>query len=517
MRPRQWLLPAVIVIAVLLAHSSAMAPRPRPTVAPARPTFGLENVQRLAQQRALQPYVDHSSPLPASLAKLTYDQYTGIRFRPERALWRNQSLFEVQFFHRGFTYTRRVNITEVEPDGMLQPVQYDPSDFDFGRTVPPNNLPPDLGFAGFRVHYPLQRPDYKDELIVFLGASYFRVLGRNQSYGASARGLAVNVATPQGEEFPYFSDFWLVRPPPDQRTLTIYALLDSPSLTGAYRFEVRPGATSNVEVTATLYARNSVAKLGIAPLTSMFLHGENDAGVRHFDDFRPEVHDSDGLLEQTGDGEWLWRPLVNPRALRISTFSDEHPRGFGLSQRDRDFDHYQDEDAHYQRRPSYWVAPLGDWGKGQVELVEIPTDEEIHDNILAYWVPAAHLTPHQPFSFSYLLSAYSTSPLWPPGGRAIATRTASASHKPGDNSRRFLIDFSGGDLSGLDASQPVAAQVSVRNGTVSDVHVQRLVENGDWRVSFQLSPKDTQSVDLRCYLTLYGEALTETWTYLWTP
>jgi glucans biosynthesis protein len=507
----------VILAAAVLEHSSAMAPRVRPAPPPVRPTFGFANVQRLAQQRAAQAYVDRSSPLPPSLAKLTYDQYRNIRFRPERALWRNQALFEVQFFHRGFTYTRRVNITEVGPDGMLRPIPYDPSDFDFGNSAPPANLPTDLGFAGFRVHYPLQRPDYKDELIVFLGASYFRVLGRNENYGASARGLAVNVATSQGEEFPYFSDFWLVRPPPDQRSLTIYALLDSPSLTGAYRFEVRPGATTAVEVTATLYARKSVAKLGIAPLTSMFLRGENDSGSRHFDDFRPEVHDSDGLLEQTGDGEWLWRPLLNPRALRISTFSDEHPRGFGLSQRDRNFDHYQDEEAHYQRRPSYWVAPLGDWGKGEVELVEIPTDEEIHDNIIAYWVPAAQLTPQKPFSFSYLLSAYSTSPLWPPGGRAVATRTAGVQHKAGDNSRRFLIDFAGGDLNGLDASQPVAAQVSVNNGTASDIHVQRLAENGNWRVSFTLTPKGPQGVDLRCYLTLYGEALTETWTYLWTP
>ncbi len=517
MRARQWLLPVVIVIAALLEHSSAMAPRRRVAPPPPRPSFGFEDIQRLAKQRASQPYVDDSGPLPASLAKLTYDQYRDISFRPERALWRNQALFEVQFFHRGFTYTRRVNITEVEPDGMLRPITYDASDFDFGKTVPPKDLPPDLGFAGFRVHYPLQRPEYKDELIVFLGASYFRVLGRNENYGASARGLAINVATSEGEEFPYFSDFWLVRPPPDQRTMTIYALLDSPSLTGAYRFEVRPGATTNVEVTGTLYARKSVDKLGIAPLTSMFLRGENDSIARPADDFRPEVHDSDGLLEQTGDGEWLWRPLVNPRALRVSSFSDVHPRGFGLSQRDRDFDHYQDEDAHYQNRPSYWIAPLGDWGKGQVELVEIPTDEEIHDNIIAYWVPATPLTAQKPFTFSYLLSAYSTSAVWPPGGRAVATRTASNSAKAGDNSRRFLIDFSGGDLNGLDATQPVAAQVSVNNGTASNVRVQRLVENGHWRVSFQLTPKSAQSVDLRCYLTLYGEALTETWTYLWTP
>lgn len=499
--------------------ASGAAPNAPPAAAPAAATapapFGFDDVQHLAQQRASRPYVDHQTPLPDSLNRLSYDQYRDIRFVPDRALWRNQALFEVQFFHRGFTYRRRVNINEVDPDGSVQAVQYDPADFDFGKTPRPRKLPADLGFAGFRVHFPLQRPDYKDELIVFLGASYFRVLGRNESYGASARGLAIDVASPTGEEFPYFTDFWLVKPPPQQRTLTIYALLDSPSLTGAYRFEVRPGDTTDVEVTATLYPRKSVEKLGIAPLTSMYLYGGNSPLA--VNDFRPEVHDSDGLLEQTGGGEWLWRPLVNPKMLRISSFTDEHPRGFGLDQRDRAFSDYQDEEAHYQQRPSYWVAPLSDWGKGRVELVEIPTGEEIHDNIVAYWVPDTPLMPGKPFSFSYLLSAYLYTPLWPPGGRAVATRTASIGNRSGDNSRRVLVDFWGGDLNSLQAAQPVQAQVSAHGGDISNITVQRLAENGVWRVTFKLTPKGTQNVDMRCYLTLYGEALTETWTYLYSP
>jgi glucans biosynthesis protein len=508
------LLLAMAVMAVLLRYSSATAPQPAPVAPAPAPAFGFEDVQRIARQRASVAYQDLSNKLPDSIAKLNYDQYRDIRFRSDHALWRNLTLFEVQFFHRGFAFERRVNINEVGPDGMPYPINYDPSEFDFGRNPVPQNLPSDLGFAGFRVHYPLNRPEYKDELVVFLGASYFRVLGRDQNYGASARGLAINVATAAGEEFPYFSDFWLVRPQAQQRTLTIYALLDSPSLTGAYRFEVRPGTTTDVEVTATLFARRSVDKLGLAPLTSMFLYGEDHP---RSDDYRPEVHDSDGLLEQTGNGEWLWRPLDNPKALRVSSFADVQPRGFGLSQRDRNFDDYQDEEAHYQRRPSYWIAPLADWGKGSVELVEIPTEEEIHDNIVAYWVPATPIVPRRPFSFSYLLSAYGQSPLWPPGGRSIATRTAKYSNKAGDNSLRFLVDFSGGDLKTLEGSQPVSAQISAHNGDVSDVQVQRLVENGAWRVVFRVNPKSGQSVDLRCYLTLYGEALTETWTYLWTP
>jgi glucans biosynthesis protein len=270
-----------------------------------------------------------------------------------------------------------------------------------------------------------------------------------------------------------------------------------------------------MEVTATLYARQSVEKLGLAPLTSMFLYGEDRP--RPFDDYRPEVHDSDGLTMQTGGGEWLWRPLLNPRTLRVSSFSDEHPRGFGVTQRDRDFSHYQDEDAHYQRRPSYWVAPLGDWGKGTVELVEIPNDEDIHDNIVSYWIPALRLQPHKPFTFSYLLSAYSTAPQLSPGGRAVATRSTALHVRGGDSSRRLFIDFAGGDLDSLGATQPVKAEITTHNGDIDNVSIQRLAENGVWRVSFRVLPKNSQAMDLRCYLTLYGEVLTETWNYLWTP
>ena len=515
MDPRRWLLLTVIACAVLLQHSSALSPRTTPPPPAPVAHFGFENVQRIAQARANESYRDHSSRLPESLAKISYEDYRNIQFRADQALWRHQSLFEVQFFHRGFAYDKRINVTEVGENGVLRTINYSPSQFEFGKGAAPRDLPADLGFAGLRVHYPLISPDYKDELIAFLGASYFRVLGRDQNYGASARGLAINVATTSGEEFPYFTDFWLVRPGPLQRTLTIYAVLDSPSVTGAYRFEITPDMTTEVQVTATLYARQSIEKLGLAPLTSMYLYGEGRP--RPFDDYRPEVHDSDGLLLQTGGGEWLWRPLANPHNLRVTSFSDEHPRGFGLAQRDRDFSHYQDEDAHYQRRTSYWIAPLGDWSRGTVELVEIPNDEDIHDNIVSYWIPSMHLQPHKPFTFSYLLSAYSSLPQLSPGGRALATRTYVTHVRGGETSRRVMVDFSGGQLDTLGATQPVRPELSAHNGDIDNVSIQRLVENGIWRVSFRVLPKNSQAMDLHCYLTLYGEALTETWTYLWTP
>jgi periplasmic glucans biosynthesis protein len=482
--------------------------------------FSFASVQHLAQQRAGQPYRDRTPPLPQRLAKLSYDAFRDIRFRPAAALWHDQALFEVQFFHRGFTFARQVNINEVSAAGVSRPIIYSPAFFSFGRltNLTAKELPPRTGFAGFRVHYPLHSSLYKDELMVFLGASYFKVLGRRQGYGLSARGLAVNTATVGGEEFPSFTDFWLVRPGPEDRTLTIYALLDSDSVTGAFRFDIRPGTLSQVEVTSEIYPRNDIEKVGIAPLTTMFLYGEDHAG-RHFDDFRPEVHDSDGLSEATGSGQWLWRPLTNPHELRVSRLIDKNPRGFGLIQRDRIFDHYQDSESRFQARPSYWIEPHGDWGDGGVELVEIPTDEEINDNIVAYWVPSAPVKAHQTLKFSYVLSAFSESPIWPPAGKVIATRTGSptAGVNTARGRRRFVIDFAGGPLGDLAPSQVVRAEVAASHGQIDNVTVQRLLETGAWRVTFRYAPDGTRPADLHCFLLLYGEPLTETWTYLWSP
>ena len=512
---RTQLAAATVALLLLTSAIGQTASTPQPPQAPA---FTFASVQRLAQERAARPYHIRSTPLPRALATLSYDQYRQIAFRPAAALWHGQSMFEVQFFHRGFNFDRRVNIYEVLPSGM-RPVVYNPSMFQFGPNVPKVQLSTDLGFAGLRVHYPLNSPGYKDEVIAFLGASYFRALGRNEGYGVSARGLAIDTATPAGEEYAYFTDFYLVRPEPNQRSLTIYALLDSPSLAGAYEFDVRPGTVTQVQVQAVLYPRRAVDKLGIAPLTSMFLYGESSEG-RPFDDWRPEVHDSDGLMMQTGTGEWLWRPLDNPAKLQVNRFMDEDPKGFGLIQRDRNFADYEDPDSQYERRPSYWVQPLGNWGKGGIELVEIPSDEEIHQNIDAYWVPAAAVVPHAPIRFSYLMSAYMGSGgRWPPGGKVLATRFGPVLHgtTPVSGMRLVLIDFAGGDLDSLLPSQPVHADVSADGGTITHVTVQRLPENGVWRVTLEVKPGSDQPVDLRCYLDLYGEALTETWTYQWIP
>ncbi len=478
-----------------------------------------EDVVAEAAALAEEPHAEHRRAAPAEYRDLTFDEYRRIRFRPEQALWLGDKLFSVQFFHPGFYFERMVDIQVVDSAGS-QPLAYDPAMFDGGGLALPPVEPAELGFAGFRLHYPLHSNALQDEFAVFLGASYFRLVGRDQEYGISARGLAIDTAEAAGEEFPDFTRFWLLAPGADDTSMTVLALLESPSITGAYRFILRPRTNTQADIEATLFPRRSDMKLGLAPLTSMFKHGENSQ--RRFDDFRPEVHDSDGLAIHTGGGEWIWRPLANHRTLQVSSFLDQDPQGFGLLQRDRAFASYQDLEVDYQRRPSKWVLPFGDWSNGHVELVEIPTDTEVNDNIVSYWVPDAAPEPGVPIRARYLLVAFLDNPNWPPGGRVASTRIGT-DRRPGDvnsgnpGGRLFVVDFVGGDLPFLNADQPVGAVVETSSGRIAFAHALRNPAIGGWRAFFDFVPDNDQSAVLRCFLNHRGHALTETWSYLWTP
>ena len=330
-------------------------PAQPPAAAPPAARFTFEDVARRARELSQSALVA-PQPLPDPLGKLEADAWRDIRFRPDRALLGNNGgLFRLQLFHLGGVHRQPVTVNVIR-DGLAAPVPYAPNLFDYGRTKFEKPLPLNLGFAGFRLHYPLNDPRNFDELVTFLGASFFRFLGRGQRFGASARGLTVNAGS-DAEEFPFFREFWIDSPGAAADRITVYALLDGDSVTGAYKFEIRAGIETVIDVSATLFARREGAKFGIAPLTSMFCFGENDRRVQT--DFRPELHDSDGLLLHSGAGEWLWRPLHNPAQMKISAFGDKNIRGFGLIQRDRDFSHFQDLDAAYELRPSYWIEPQG--------------------------------------------------------------------------------------------------------------------------------------------------------------
>ncbi len=495
------------------------------SAAPAHAAWGFEQVAELARSRAAAPYRAPDATLPAALAQLDYDGLRDIRFRPDHALWRGHSPFEAMFFHRGRYHPEAVRIHEVDAAGQVNPVPWRASDFDYGKNTLPTAGWPDLGHAGLRVHYPLNTPGYKDELIVFLGASYFRALGAGQQYGLSARGLAIDTAGAGGpEEFPRFTDFWLERPDAQTGQLVVHALLDSPRASGAYRFIVRPGSQTAVEVRARLYLRETsrpIATLGLAPLTSMFLAGENQPREG---DFRPEVHDSDGLMVASASGEWLWRPLQNPQQPVVTSFSLQGLRGFGLMQRDRSFSSYEDTEARYERRPSAWVRPIGDWGPGRVELLQLPTPDETHDNIAAYWVPARLPAPGEPLDFAYELSWQGDQQQRPPAAWAAQSRRGFGYVRAEQAAAlagqvQYVVDFTGPALDALPADAPVQAiATGDANGRIEQALAWFNPATRSWRMALRVRPIDaSQPVELRAFLRHRSDIVSETWTHIVLP
>jgi glucans biosynthesis protein len=489
-------------------------------LAPAVHAFGFDDVAARARQLAAQPYKRPENGLPKELQGLTYDQYRDIRFRPDRALWRSARLpFELMFFHQGLYYEQPVRLHEIVGDAVRE-IRFDPDLFDYGANkFDPKRLKGlGLGFAGFRVHYALNTPKYKDEVLVFLGASYFRALGKGQRYGLSARGLAIDTAVMSGEEFPRFSEFWIERPDANARELHVLALLESPRAAGAYRFVLKPGVDTALEVRARLFLRENVTKLGIAPLTSMFFYAENQRPVQ-LDDYRPEVHDSDGLSVQAGTGEWLWRPLVNPRRLLVTSFATSNPLGFGLQQRDREWTSYQDLEARYDLRPSGWIETRGKWGAGRVELVQIPTPDETNDNVVAYWVPDAPPAPRQPLDLEYRVLWQRETETRPPLAWVAQTRRGHGYIRKADDSISYVIDFEGPALRKLSPEAAVEAVFTVDgNAELVESNTYRNEVTGGWRATLRVRRLDEKKpVELRAFLRLANATLSETWSYVIPP
>lgn len=483
--------------------------------------FDFNDVAARAEQLAAAPYKPPARNLSPQLENLDYDKYRDIRFRPEKSYWRDKKLpFELTFFHQGWQFREQVKINEITAKGVRE-IKLNPADFNYGANKFDAKALNGAGFAGFRVHYPINKPQYKDEVLVFQGASYFRALGKNQQYGLSARGLAIDTALSSGEEFPRFVEFWLERPAAKATELVIYGLLDSPRAAGAYRFVLRPGVTTTMDVTSRIFLRQPVGKLGLAPLTSMFFFGENQHPT--VDDYRPEVHDSDGLSVHTGDGEWIWRPLINPKRLLTTSFATTNPQGFGLMQRDRDFGHYEDLESRYDQRPSVWVSPRGDWGAGRVELVQIPTPDETNDNIVAYWVPDVLPKPRAALNFNYRIAWEKDEETRPPSSWVTQTRRGRSYVKHDDGSIGLIVDFDGPALRGLHADgRPdprLEAVVSVgTNGQLVENTLYPNPVTGSWRQSIRVKRQDKDKpIELRSYLRSGNNTVSETWSYILPP
>lgn len=479
--------------------------------------FSFDALTEEMRQLAAEPH-RAAEPVSGFSKDLDYDDYRLIRFRNEKMRWASEtSPLALGAFPLGWLFTEPVVLYEVE-NGMAQEMRFSTEDFeylnDLAERVPTTEALP--GVAGFRLNHHLNRPDVMDEMVAFLGASYFRALGRGSAYGLSARGLALNTARSAPEEFPRFSRFYLERAD-SAGLVTVYAAMESPSVTGAYRFVFFPGANTEIEVTARLFFREDIDELGVAPLTSMYLYSEKNH--TQFDDFRPKVHDSDGLYILRANGEAVWRPLNNPPRLTGSYFSENAPRRFGLHQRERNFEAFQDTEADYHRRPSLDIEPIGDWGRGYVRLVEIPSALEANDNIVAFWVPEEKARAGDAREFSYRMH-WGDLPVDPQAATAhvVTTRAGHggvAGVEVEGNFRKFVVDFRGGLLDRLEPGSDISGVVNVANGEIVSNVLQFVQENGVWRLFIDVRAERNAVVELSAHLAGYNRKLSENWLYQW--
>ena len=513
---------AISSIIALVTFQHAVATEVNDTNQPQKASPVLQSIVDAARTSATESYEQDDHGLNSKLKEIDYTTYRSIRFKPEQSLWHGENDYELQFFHPGFLYEYPVTIHTIGESNKPERLAFNSDMFNYdGSASGLAGLTDEKsGFAGFRVHYPIKNEEYKDEFAVFLGASYFRLVGKNQVYGISARGLAIDTALAKGEEFPHFTEFWIIEPSKG-KPITIYARLESPSVAGAYKFVIQPDIDTSVKVESWLFARDDVNKLGIAPFTSMFLYGENTE-KRH-DDYRPEVHDSDGVLMVTHADEEIWRPLTNPARLQVTSLSDANPKGFGMLQRDGKWDNYLDAEANYHLRPGLWVTPEAGFEKGRLEVVEIPTKSEIHDNIVAFWTPEKPFKAGESLYFAYELKTVEQNPFVSELASVVRTRQGKAV-LPGDEfkddalstTRQFSVDFSAPSDIAFD-NESMKLVVQGTNGTISQQRLYPVADGQEWRATFFVKPKEKQTVDMRAYIEKDGKRVSEVWNYVYQP
>lgn len=470
--------------------------------------FDHNMVTAAARALSRQPFKPLSDDIPAVFRALKYEQYAAIRERPGTAIWGADKIgFAIEPLHRGFIFLSPMELNLVA-DGQARPVIYDPSLYDFGTLAIPKDIG-EIGFSGFRVL--AQGSSGLSALAHFQGASFFRAIAPGQTLGAMARALSINTADARGEEFPAFRKVWIERPSLAAGALVIYALIDSESVTGSYRFTLRPGEATIIDTECTLFARAAVDNLGLATMSAVHLSGP--LGQRRSDDLRPNVSEVAGLQILTGRGEWLWRPVTNRDTLQISAFADENPRGFGFLQRDRNFDHYQDDEQRFETRPSLWIEPIGDWSAGSLQLIEIPSDSEGNDNIIAYWKPKQPLAAGAEASYAYRQFWCWNPPEQPP--LAVATQARSG-RGSAPKRRRFLVEFTGDPLGMPENISAMKPALNVSPGSIVTVRTFNRPDKKICRILFEIDPGNESYSEMRLVLEAAGKPLTETWLYRWT-
>ena len=485
------------------AVAGAEAQTTADAVAPFQASAPLDLARALAKTAFRAPPND----LPEPFAGMSYERYAGINPRPSAALWANDHLgFVIEPLPRGFIFTSPVLLNVVE-NGLARQLAFRSDDFEFGGLKSAASAAA-LGFSGFRVLAP--RNGKLEEIAIFQGASFFRAHAPGQPFGTMARALAVKTGDSRGEEFPLFRAMWIERPQAGANALVVHALVDSESMAGGYRFTLRPGEATLIDVEATLVARVNVDHFGVAAMSAMSLTTPLDK--RRPEDVRPMVAEANGLQMRTGAGEWIWRPVSNRATLQFSSFVDDNPKGFGFLVRDRKFEDYQDDEARWQERPSLWVEPLSDFGPGAVALVEIPAEAEWNQNCIAYWRPTGGLPAGKEASFAYRQFWCREPPIKPP---QLTVRHA-RSGKVGKR-RRFIVTFAGESLADPAATPDLKPRLSVAPGALVGVRTFVYRDARHLRVAFDVDPGGETFSEIRLTVEAAGAPVSETWLYRWTP
>jgi periplasmic glucans biosynthesis protein len=468
--------------------------------------FAADTVLKAAAQLAAAPFKAPDAPLPSLFSGLNFDQYASIRRVPGSAIWADDKVgFSLEPLHRGFVYTTPIAINIVE-NGLSQRVIYEAADFDFGKLQPPAAMG-DLGFSGLRI---LTASDQGfQDAAIFQGASFYRSRAKGQNFGVTARGLAIRTGDEPGEEFPLFREFWIEKPAPATNTLTMYALLDSASMTGAYRFTIRPMETTIIDTEMTLIARVATDKFGVGAMAAAYLFSGLDH--RRPDDWRAGVYEATGLQILSGKGEWLWRPVSNRETLQISAFADLNPRGFGLLQRSRTFDAFFDDEGRWELCPTLWIEPIGDWGDGDLRLLEIPAASENNANIIAQWRPKAAMAAGASQALAYRQFWCWTPPSRPP----LAVCTSSRSGKIGAR-QRFTVEMTGDAFADPQKAASATADIQANPGKIASFRLYPYKDRRSVRVVFDLEPGSEPFSELRLTLNVDNQPASETWLYRWT-
>jgi glucans biosynthesis protein len=496
--------PGVIATPCAAQESPAQAPRQGFALGEPAP-FDPGTVTEAARTLSKRPFKPLADDIPSVFRDLNYEQ---IRQRPGTEIWAAENTgFAIEPLHRGSIFSSPMEIGLVA-EAKARRIIYDPALFDFGKLAVPAKTG-DIGFSGFRVL--AQGSGGFSELAIFQGASFFRAVAPGQSLGTMARAMSIKTADPRGEEFPAFRSVWIERPTLAAGALVIHALIDSESVTGAYRFTVRPGDATIIDTECALFARAAVDNLGLATMSATHLSGPIDE--RCDGDLRPSVSEVTGLQMLTGKGEWLWRPVANRDTLQISTFVDENPRGFGFLQRDRNFDHYQDDDQHVETRPSLWIEPIGDWSAGGVQLVEIPSDSEANDNIIGYWKPKQPLAAGSETFFAYRQFWCWNPPEQPP--LAIATQSHSG-RGSSSKRRRFVVEFAGDILRIPENAEAMKPNLNAAPGSIVEPRTFTSGDKKSRRIVFEIDPGNESYSEIRLVLEAGGKPISETWLFRWT-